>query len=263
VTTALTSGGDTSSFFLAGGRVGCVLLHGFTATPQEMRPLGTRLHAAGHTVHGVLTAGHGTTADDLARTSWRDWINSARHGLAQLERHSDTAVVVGLSMGSLLALALAHDYPERVRGIVLLSPALLLRDRRIEKYLPLLRATVPWLPQRWQSVAKQGRDIADPVARAASPAYDRVPLRSVVGLVRLQQHVRRLVPAIRQPVLTIHARQDHTCPLENVALLQQQLPLPPQVELLDNSFHVITLDYDRDRVAERVCEFVGTIAARA
>jgi len=227
-----------------------------------MRGLGNRLHRAGHTVHGALTAGHGTTVEDLARTSWYDWLDSARAGLAALREHSDATVVIGLSMGALLALALAHDQPQRVNGVAVLSPALMLRDRRIERYLPLLRAAVPLLPRRWRSVAKPRRDIADPTARASSPAYDAIPLRSVVGLVQLQRHVRRLLPAIRQPVLAMHARQDHTCPLENVSYLERHLPVSPQVELLDNSFHVITVDYDRERVAECVTRFVATTAAQ-
>jgi carboxylesterase len=219
------------------------------------------LHATGHTVHGVLTAGHGTAVDDLARTSRHDWIASARAGLAELQRQTDTVVVIGLSMGALLALALAHDHPGRVSGIVALSPALLLRDQRIERYRWLLRVAVPLLPPRWQFIAKQGRDIADPAARAASPTYEAIPLRSLVQLIELQRHVRSLLPAIPQPVLAIHARQDHACPLENVTLLQQRLPAAPQVEVLENSFHVITLDYDHHRVADRVCDFVGVVAA--
>lgn len=262
MTLTLNSRNDTSSFFHAGGRVGCLLLHGFTATPQEMRGLGACLHAAGHTVLGVRTAGHGTSPDDLARTSWRDWIDSASTGLEELRRHSDTVVVIGLSMGALLALCVAHDHPDRVDGVVVLSTALQLRDRRIERFAPVLRAVLPLLPRRWQSVTKRGRDIADPTTRVSSPAYEVIPLRSLDGLIRLQQHARALLPAVHQPVLAIHARQDHTCPLENVAWLQRHLPAPPEVELLDDSFHVITLDYDRDRVANRIGTFVAAIAGR-
>ncbi|HTO56570.1 MAG TPA: hypothetical protein VMJ74_02190, partial [Pseudomonadales bacterium] len=91
-------------------------------------------------------------------------------------------------------------------------------------------------------------------------AYETMPLRSVADLVILQRYVRTLLPTIRQPVLVMHARHDHTSGLDNVTLLQHQLPRPPHIELLDDSFHVITLDYDRERVAARVCDFVAGIA---
>ncbi len=243
--------------------MGCLLLHGFTATPQELRGLGETLHAHGYTVSGVRIAGHGTSVDDLARTSRRDWAASARAGLTELRRHCPTTVVIGLSMGSLLALELAHDHAADVDGVVLLSTALWTSDRRIERMLPLMRLAGALLPARWQRIAKQGRDIADPAARSASPAYDTMPLRALVSFIDLQHAARALVPAVRQPVLVLHARQDHTCPLDNVRFLQQRLPTPPRVELLDNSFHVVSVDYDKDRVGTVVCEFVASIASAA
>lgn len=250
-------------FFYRGGRIGCLLLHGFTASPQEMWPLGQSLHDAGHTVLGVRLAGHGTSVTDLDRTSWREWLDSARNGLAALRPHADTTVVIGLSMGALLALNLAHDHPGEVHALALLSSALLIRERRLERYLPLLRVTTPLLPRRWRYLPKQGRDIADPVARAAGGAYTAMPLRSLVEFIDLQRHTRPMVRAIRQPVLAIHAREDHTCGLDNIDFLRRQLPTPPTVELLDASFHVVTLDYDKERVAQRVCAFVASAGAAA
>jgi len=225
-----------------------------------MRGLGACLHAAGHTVAGPLTAGHGTTPTDLASTTWHDWIDSARRSLTELQSHSDTVVVIGLSMGSLMALALAREQPECVHGVVALSTPLVLHDRRLERYAALLRMAVPLLPTRWQFLPKGGRDIADPAARAASPAYDTMPLRSLISLVDLQRHVRSVLPEVQQPVLVMHARDDHTCPLDNVSLLRARLPSPPAVEVLDRSFHVVTVDHDRERVAERVAAFVASVA---
>jgi len=227
-----------------------------------MRELGEHLHAGGHTVAGIRVAGHGTSVADLARTSWRDWLASAREGLSELRRHCDSTVVIGLSMGTLLALALAEEQPEHVGGLALLSTALF-SNHRLERYLPLLRAGAilgPALPRPWRTVRKGERDIADPVARAASPTYDAIPLRSLVDLVRLQRHARERVSAIRQPVLAIHARHDHTCPLDNVDFLQRRLPVPPQVTVLERSYHVITVDHEKQQVAQAVLRFVTRAA---
>jgi len=61
------------TFFFPGGKVGCLLTHGFTASPQEMHELGTRLASQGHTILGVRLFGHGTRLEDMARSRWPDW----------------------------------------------------------------------------------------------------------------------------------------------------------------------------------------------
>src|SRR3990172_3453745 len=94
---------STEPFLLRAGRTGCLLIHGFTGTPQEMRFLGTRLHALGHSVHGIQLAGHSTSVEELAHSQWPDWYASVRHGVTQLQEHAPRLVAVGQSMGALLA----------------------------------------------------------------------------------------------------------------------------------------------------------------
>jgi carboxylesterase len=98
----------TEPFFWTGGRdVGCLLIHGFTGTPYEMRFLGERLHAAGYSVGGVRLAGHATRVEDLAQSGWSDWDQSVEDGFEQLSRHCSRIVGIGLSMGALLGVGLA------------------------------------------------------------------------------------------------------------------------------------------------------------
>jgi carboxylesterase len=249
----------TDPFFWPAGPLGCLLVHGFTSTPYEMRFLGERLAEAGHSVTAVRLAGHGTRAEDLELAGWRDWYASAAAGADELAAHCERIVAIGLSMGALLALQLAHDQPSRVSGIVLLSSALRVANRW--SWLSTgLSPFAPLLPQSMRYIPKYGSDIADPEARRVQPGYGRVPVRSVAELRALQRRVRRLLPRIAQPVLAVHARQDHTAPLVNVDLLAR-LPNLREVVLLEESYHVISVDRERERVASDVVRFVNAVAA--
>ncbi len=229
-----------------------------------MRFLGERLHAHGYTVSGVRVAGHGTSPEDLERCGWRDWYASAREGLVELQRCAPEVVVVGQSMGALLALKLAVDYPAIVGGVVLLSPALVLSQRWLRFVAPVLPPLLPLLGDRRRFVTKTERDVADPRARADSVGYDRIPLRGLVELTRLQRAVHRLLPQVRQPVLIVHSRHDHNCPLINVDIVKGSVRGPVHAVLLEHSYHVVSVDLEKDRVAAEVAAFVErTIGAAA
>ena len=247
---------ETDPFYFRGGPVGCLLIHGFTGTPQEMRFLGGRLAARGLTASGVQLAGHCTSIEDFEHCRWIAWYNSAREALVALRANSSATVVVGQSMGALLALKLAAEHPEEIAGVALLSPAVALANPWLRWLRPAFPLVLPLLPARRRYVGKGESDIADPQARAASPNYRRVPLRALHQLLELQHHVRRVLPQVRQPVLVIHSRQDHTCPVTNVAVLEHGLPQPPRTVVLQDSYHVISVDVDRETVAAEVAAFV-------
>ncbi len=109
---------DPSPFFLEGGSIGVLLIHGFTGSPPEMRLVGDYLHQRGFTVSGPLLPGHGTTVEDMNRCQWTDWTNHVEKALADLQARCETVFVGGLSMGSLLTLYLAAHHPE-LHGAIL------------------------------------------------------------------------------------------------------------------------------------------------
>lgn len=247
---------QTEAVTFAGGPQGVLLIHGFTGSPWEMRSLGAWLHREGRTAHVVRLAGHGTTPEDMEATTAEDWYGSARAGLDALEQHTRDNVVVGQSMGALLALRLAAEEPARVRKVVLLAPALVTAMSWLPWVAPLIPLSVAASAGRLRFVPKGESDVADDEARASSPSYRATPLRSVAELVRLQQAVRPMLARLHQPVLVIHARQDHTCPLENVGILQRELPGPVRTLILPESFHVISVDKERHLVAQAVGAFL-------
>src|SRR5215467_15002695 len=100
---------DLNRFYFRGGDNGCLLIHGLTGTPGEMRYLGERLHSAGFTVNGVCLAGHCTTVEDLKNKAWQDWYLSVKEGYNQLASSCKKVFLCGISAGALLALYLAHE----------------------------------------------------------------------------------------------------------------------------------------------------------
>ena len=137
---------STCSKGRASARTGILLIHGLTGTPNEMRVLARGLHLQGYTVYAVKLAGHCGTLDDLVGTSWLDWLASVRRGADLLSRRVDRVVVGGLSMGAVLALALAQERPEHIAGVLALSPAFrhdgwsMPRYTKLACLLPVMRA---------------------------------------------------------------------------------------------------------------------------
>jgi alpha-beta hydrolase superfamily lysophospholipase len=113
---------DSSPFFLEGGPSGVLLLHGFTATPVEVKLMGQYLHERGYTVSGPLLPGHGTTIEAINVCSWRDWVDHAARAYAELTARCTRVFVGGESLGGLLTLYLGSAYPE-IAGLILYAPA--------------------------------------------------------------------------------------------------------------------------------------------
>jgi carboxylesterase len=238
-------------------------VHGFTATAEEMRPLGDHLATHGFAVEGVLLPGHGTTLDVFARATFEDWYLAVMAATERLRRQVPRVAIAGLSMGGLLALLAAARRPDLVDALVLFAPALELTANR--HALLRVLTSVPGLPRLLPFIQKRGgRGISDPAARAASPAYDRVPLTTVRELLTLRSLVRPLLPRVRQPVLALHGRGDQAVPVAVLDVLRAELGSAwLETEILERSWHVVTLDIEREHVAARTAEFLVRVEADA
>jgi len=248
----------TQPFLLSGGTAGCLLLHGFTATPQEVSFLGHELNLRGYTVSGARLAGHGTSLKEFAEATRRDWYASARDALLDLRARTSSTAVVGQSMGALLALQLAAERPDDVAAVGLLAPALQLRAR----WMHWLRPLLPIIGGPRRFVTKRKSDIADAQARDERRCHSKIPLSAFHELLQLQREARRLLSRVKQPVMIIHSRQDHTCSMTGVELLKRALPKLPQILLVEESYHVLSVDRERERVAATIAAFLGAAIPR-
>ncbi len=238
---------EVQPFAFDRGRLGCVLLHGYTAAPKEMRELGEYLAGRNYTVRGVRYAGHGTCPEDLARTSWRDWVASARGAIEELRDPCDQVWSIGLSLGGLIGLYLAeHD---RVDGVIALAPPIRVLDRR----MPFARLVWPFKPYSPKGLA----DLHDPAALAHHADYDRFPTRSTAELYDLMRRVRRNLSSIRVPLLLIHARHDRVVAFDSADdILRRVGSIEKEHVTLEKGGHVITEDYDKLEAFARIEEFL-------
>ncbi len=251
--TAYRVSGPAEPFDLDGDDRGVLCVHGFTGTPYEMRFLGQRLHGAGFTVRGLRLPGHGTSVEQLDRTTWHDWYACVEGELDALHRRCKSVSVVGQSLGGLLALHAAANRDDLAATAVLATPLWLSR---------LGMAVAKWGPGRIRQVPKLGgSDVRDATARRDNPAYRAIPIAALGSLVELMTTVDAELPEVRGPLLVLHARQDHTAPVACAQRIAERVRAKPlRTRLLDASYHLIAIDVERDIVAAEVEALLQTHA---
>lgn len=247
--------------------LGVLLLHGLTGTAAEMAPVAEALRGK-HPLWLARIAGHETSVADLAASSSEDWYASAVAGAEALLAVVPRIVVIGLSMGAMLTVRLAVDRRDAIAGVALLSPAIELGRpwlRRLKVPFDLLASVDARVPplQPWLArlvMTKGGSDISDVEVRSLHPGYRQVPLRALLNLMHLQRLAWNLAPGVTQPTLVMHAVNDHTCPLAGTERLFARLgSRAKRMVVLARSFHVVTVDCERDRVLAEVGTFLAEL----
>ena len=253
----LAAGVDINDFSLTGAGVSALLIHGLTGTPYEMRYLGERLAARGVRVRGVKLAGHADLPEELGAVGYDNWYESVVNGLEDLRQHSEPIVVVGLSMGAVLSARLAADQGESVAGLAMLAPAFFL-PTSTSIALRSLRGILGSITERIYLFNPGASDIHDAAARSIHPNCRLMPLTAPMKLLDLSAIVKPMLPRITQPALVMHARRDHTCPIrKNVDYVMKHLGSAEKRAVeLDESYHVITVDSEKERLVDEVGEFV-------
>lgn len=238
-----------------------LLIHGFTGSPWDVRPLGEALAAAGFRVHAPRLPGHGMTPDDMTPVRAGDWRAAVEGHLSELSSRSGPVHLVGLSMGALLVASAAARRPASVAGLVLLAPALRLRalDARVgTRCSPtgLLPRLKPW-------IFKHTTDIQDPEVRAQAPILRAYPTARLADLRQVQCWARRDLPRVRAPTLVMDAAQDlvvrSASAREVVSLLRRSVRV--RSVHLARGGHILPRDLESARVASETVAFLRSCAA--
>jgi carboxylesterase len=239
---------DLNPFFFEGDKTGCLLIHGFSGSPPEMRPMGEYLAERGMTVLGVRLAGHGKTPEAMAATGWRDWIASAEEGLQELKGRCDRVFVAGLSMGGSITLHLTAHYP--VDGAVVMSAPAYIDDWRLP-FLPLVAPFLHWITPDMES------DLTDPEAKSRYSAYSRLPTRAILNLRTLLRLVRRELDRVRVPLLIMQGKGDRAIPPTSAQIIYDGVSSSDkEIVWWLNSGHAITIDSEREAVWRRAHAFI-------
>ncbi len=213
-----------------------------------MEGLAAFLRNHGCAVSVPTLPGHATQPEDLRNISYEAWIAASEKAFLDFRQHHPVIFVIGLSMGGTLALHLAANH--HFAGVVTLAAALKLPlKQEIASYV-----FAPFVPIRHK---RYGPDVHDAEAKARLRNYDRYPLAAVRELMRMLRKIRAELPKVTMPILAIHARADHVVPFGNLALLMRRVQSPQREQMVaENSYHVLTVDYDRQAIFERIWEFI-------
>lgn len=238
-------------YYHEGGKVGVLLCHGFTGTPQSLRPWAEFLARAGLTVSLPRLPGHGTTWQEMSHTGWEDWYGELEHAFGELRGRCPDTFVMGLSLGGCMALRLAEVHGDAVRGVVAVNPSVV-NDVPLLRLAPLLKWVVPSVPGVANDIKKEG---------VTELAYDRTPVRAAATLPRLWSLVQSELHKVTQPVLVYHSPQDHVVKPASVRLLRERLGDNLTVVELPDSYHVATLDNDAETIFQGSLEFITAHAS--
>lgn len=234
------------TFVIPGDRVGILLVHGFAGSIVDLRFFGERVHALlGSTVAGVRLAGHGLTTHDLDRTTFEDWVASARTSLTSLSAVTDRVVIVGESMGALIAFRLSREYAT-VRCVVCLSPALNLPNERARNVMT--RVSPP--EARWKKTWVDD-------ARAERGSLKEVTTFSYRELTRLLESERASLAQVSVPVLAVYADNDFIADPRSAENLRSLMPHSKvTVEVVHESVHHLNESKDAERIAGVLSDYI-------
>ena len=260
---------------LPGGRIGFLLIHGLGGTPVELRFVARALAHDGHTVYSMQLAGHCGTPEELRRSTWRQWVESVEAAHDRLRETCDVIIAGGLSMGGILALHLAQTRPEGVQGLVLYAPTLKLDGWAMPWYARIINYIRPTpIPLEFDLPEHEPYGIKDERVRAlvvgamqsgnsSEAGVFSTPLRSFANFNALVAQVKRRLGVVMQPTLIVHPRDDDMASLKNAHILQAKLGGLVDTLILDDSYHIVTLDQQRHLVIERTKSFVAWLASHA
>ena len=234
-------------FRIEGNEVGVLVSHGFTGTPQSVRPLGEALAGSGFTVAVPRLAGHGTSVRDMAKSTAEDWISSLEEDFAWLRERSDGIYLTGLSMGGTFALYMAAMHPEFVRGVLPINACVSLGNPDLAR-LTFDRNAPDTVPGVGSDIKARGVE---------ELAYKEIPVPAVREFMALMRVTDDLLPRVTVPAVVFQSLEDHVVPPENGPYIQERLGSTyKQLIRLENSYHVATLDNDADLIAERILRFI-------
>lgn len=263
-----------SSFFLQGGKNLCFLIHGLTGTAKEMGSIGQRLNKEGYSVAAPMMPGHNQSISILKRKRWQELYAGIKDEFLKYESSYDNIFVAGLSFGALLAIILAYEFPKKIRAINCFSPTLFFdgwATPKLKILLPLvyktplkyyfyLKEEFPYgiknerLRSRIESFYKES-DLFD-YGKVHLYGYPVIPVSCMFQNHLLAKHVMGLLGEITTPIQLLQARDDDVTSPKNSFYIHEHIASKDNnVVLLENSYHIIIADQERDKVAEKTVAF--------
>jgi len=241
-------------FFHKGNGDGILLMHGFTGSAAHMRKLADRLAAKGYTVMTINLPGHASSEAEMAKCTWKDWLEAAKQAVLELKTHCKRVTVCGLSMGGVLALLVAEQM--QVDGCVPISAPMAVKNR----LLGLAGIAAPLLPRiAWGGGGKYHKGLD----KAYDFGYSGFPTAKGADLNKLIKLARKNLFSVVCPILCVQSQHDETiwegsadCILENVSSEKRQKLW------LSGVPHVCTISPELPAIAESIDRLLKQIAQK-
>jgi carboxylesterase len=243
-------GPETAPFLFQAGETACLLIHGFTGTPWALRELAEHLAEGGITASAPLLPGHGTSPEDLQKTKWKSWVDTARQEFDRLRKRQSSMFVLGHSMGGSIALWLAAE--RKIDGIITLAAPVSLPGIQMAA-IPLIRPFVAFRKKRRFSEKSWKEQIG----------YDRYPLDSVLELGKFLKVLRKRLSDVKCPILIVHGSKDRRIQVKNAERIFSEVGSAEKRKIvLDDPNHMITLGAGREKVIGETVEFIRRYRAK-
>lgn len=250
-----------------------LLIHGLTGTPIEMKGLANFFSRRGYSVLCPRLAHHGEPLHLLKRAKWHEFYRSVKEALLKIPA-GQKVFVAGLSMGALLALLLAEEFPERIAGATCLSPTLFYDGWNIPwshcllplayytpiRYIAYFKEEPPYGIKNERIRNKvheyyKNASLSD-VSEVAQYGYPYFPVTLLCELRLLIRALMKKMSGIRTPVQMIQASEDDMTSVKNSQFIHDHVASTrKEIVLMHDSYHVITADQERRAVAQKMNEF--------
>jgi len=242
---------NSQDLVLSGGKIGVLVIHGFTGSPVSIAPWAKFLNQIGYTVHAPRLPGHGTNWEEMNETTWVDWYKCVEDSYLALRAKCDRVFIAGFSMGGALALRLCQIRGSEVEGLMLVNPSI--HDRRlILKLTPIMKYLIPSLK------GKRVTDVAKP--NPPKHSYGRTPLKALDSLRKLWKLVEGDLYLIDLPVMIGYSINDHVVnPSNSETIIENIYSVDIKEVIFEKSFHNVALDYDSDLLNEQSQIFIEEV----
>lgn len=234
-------------YLFEGNSTGCLVIHGFTSTPAELRELSENIrNNLGYTVLGVRLKGHGTDVLDMEKCTYMDWINSAVEAYERLKKKCEKIYVIGHSMGGAIALYIAENY--EVDKVVALAPALINKSKASNL------AFIIYHFLRYTSWPEEKRPEEEAKYLLG---YNKVPLKSVAELNKLASAARKNLNKVNKPTLVIYSHGDNSVDERSIDLIKEKAGTRDvKIVYLEKCRHNITIECEKHKVFKEVLNFI-------
>jgi len=249
--TATIIPGADPFYFPSSGKVACLLVHGFTSTPYDVRACGKYLSDHGIAAQGVLVAGHGTTPEDLSKTNVDDWLRSVKESYYDLKKKHPIVYALGISLGGNFLTILANELD--FAGFIFVGMPLKFRHEKSYRALYYAFRVLGINYQR-----KWYQKSLDPEIRKLRPNYRSIPLSTGPKVLKIIESSRAFLPSIHQPVLAIQSTTDHAVDKEAITYLIGQVNTKDvEVMWVKDRYHVVLIDHGKEEVFEKIYSFIS------